>query len=425
MVVFVMNTLSNIDMKRSVFFLFFSLITCLYSFAAIDSEHVLTHLEALGFENLKCIQENHTTYLTAEDNVYRGNYRGIATLLQNISPDEGHHETDTILLVVLENKSPRMTIHAVHDMTGKWDISAEYGGNQKALQKLHSTDNNNSSLGKVDFVIHPQFMVDSLLHDNNHRFAFNIAPAIEITLWKGAKLTAQVIIPVWNNIETDKTYDRIRPGIMTISQQLNIGNRAELTATAGIFHTHQSLYADCRQGVDLDFLAHLTSKVDVGVQAGYTGKFYLDNAAWKFEKLEKLNLLGRISYYESSINSQFNLYFGQFVYGDKGVRIDATRRLAEYSIGCFGTYSNKNSGLGFYCSIPFGPKKKMKHNAVRISLPESLNWDYSIPNYAKEFTIERCGVTYSTTTYDLYSNNYWQQEYIVKYVKKFLNGEIR
>ena len=410
-------------MKNSLLWLCFtiSLLFTSVSANAISRDQALRELDKLGFENLKVHQEGNTTYLTAEDNVYRGLYRGIGTICRTLSPTPA---ADTIVLVVLQHQMPRLTVHAIHNEADQWDVTAEYGADSKAMRKLWLERQSQSSLGKVDFVVHPQLMLDSLFHDNNHRYAVNIAPAIEMSLWPGAKLTAQVIIPIINNIDTDPTYDKIRPGIMTLSQNFVLNRWFELTATAGIFHTNQSIYADTRQGFDLQLTSHLTSKLDVGINAGYTGTFCLDGSAWHFERPDQLNILGHVGYYEPRINSQLDIYAGQFVYGDAGVRADFTRRLGEYAVGFFGTYAEKETAIGFYCSIPLGPKKQMRHGAVRISLPESMCWDYSMPNYSKPFSKKRLGVTYNTTTAGRYSNDFWQPEYVAKYVGKFLRGEI-
>lgn len=393
-----------------------------YSFAAISVSEAYQKLTSLGFENLKIKQQGNTTYIALEDNVYRGTYRGLGVALQNISPDN-QQSADTIIMTALQNQMPRITLTAIHNTHNQWLVEAEYGAGKNA-QKLNREKRRESSLGKVDFVIHPEIMIDSLFHDNNGMIALGVAPALEVSLWKGAKFTAQVIIPIWNNIDIADANDKIRPGIITLSQNVLSNQWADVTVTAGIFRVDASRFATNRQGFDLKAIGHINSRLDVGVEVGYTGASYLEDSKWKFDKWDKLNVLANISYYEPLINCQFNLRGGQFVYGDKGVRLDAVRRLAEYSVGCYATYADKEKGMGFTCSIPFGLKKKMKHNAVRISLPESIGWNYCLQNETKPFIKNSYGVIYSTTTDGQYSNNYWNPEYVAKYVQKFVNNQI-
>ena len=392
--------------------------------AAISVSEAYQKLSALGFENLKIKQQGNTTYIALEDNVYRGTYRGLGVALQQLSPSEDNRaNADTIILFALEQQMPRLTLTAIHNTHDQWSVNAEYGAS-KDYQKLNREKRRDSSLGKVDFVIHPEIMIDSLFHDNNGMIALGIAPAIEVGFWKGAKLTAQVIIPIWNNIDVDDANDKIRPGIITLSQKLMSNQWADITATAGIFRVDASRFATNQQGLDLKAIGHINNRLDVGIEVGYTGAMYLEGSKWKFDKWDNLNVLGNISYYEPLINCQFNLRGGQFVYGDKGVRFDAVRRLAEFSVGCYGTYADKEKGMGLTCSIPFGLKKKLKHNAVRISLPESIVWNYCLQNETKPFIQNKCGVVYSTTTDGRYSNNYWNPEYVAKYVQKFVNNQI-
>ena len=394
------------------------LLLCMLPFMAW-SEDLCNALQTLGFENIAVSQQGRTTYVALEDNVYRGTYRGLYVALQAISPRVETGMADTIVLVQLVNQMPRVTVNAVHDAS-HWTVRADYGDNG-VLRRLHGQKRRNSSVGKVDFVIAPEVMIDSLLQDHNFWIDLGVTPTIEMTPWHGARLSAGVTFSVINTVNTDYHYPKVRPSVMSLSQQLLATRWLDATLTAGLFRVKGAVLADNRWGADLNVKAHLTSRVDAGVEVGYTGAQYFEGSSWKFSALDQVNALASVSYYEPLINCQIDLKAGRFVYGDCGAKLSLTRRLAEYAVGCYGAVTSSEVGMGVYCSIPIGAKRKMRRGPVRISLPQSMNWEYCIQNYAKAYTYDKHGVTYMTTPEGEYSNKYYQVEYIAKYLSKMLN----
>jgi len=386
---------------------------------AAQTEHeAYTSLSELGFENLQIKKIGNITYVALEDNIYRGVYRGIGIALEALSPSATNN-ADTIILVAKQNDVPRVTVTAIHSEDQQWHISSVYG-EEKAAAKALKGKKRKSSFGKIDLTLQPEIMIDSLLKDNNGKIGLALSPSLNVTLWKGASLTAQVIVPIWDNIDYKRDIPHVLPGVMTLNQMLCANQKIEIEASAGIFRMSGDYTGESRSGIDIKTRFHLNNRIDLGLDLGYTGAVTTTDAKWNFKKWDTFFGLGQINYYEPLINCQFNLQAGQFTYGDTGIRLDVVRRLAEYSVGCYGAYCDKEVGMGIFCSIPFGPKKKMKHTSVRVSLPESLAWNYLIQNDSKKFVKENCGIIYSTTTDGNYSNNYWQPEYITKYVLKFL-----
>ena len=67
-------------------------------------------------------------------------------------------------------------------------------------------------------------------------------PTLEASLWKGGKVTAQLIIPIHNGY--GYKYDDVRPGFLTVSQTVRLPYDVFLTGTVGFFNNN-------RNGVDL------------------------------------------------------------------------------------------------------------------------------------------------------------------------------
>ena len=80
------------------------------------------------------------------------------------------------------------------------------------------TKTEHRSAGRIDFVVYPQLQLRNSWLDKIYGASVNIAPAVEMQLWKGACFTGQVIFPIWNNMVGEMDY--IRAGILTLRQEI-------------------------------------------------------------------------------------------------------------------------------------------------------------------------------------------------------------
>ena len=78
-------------------------------------------------------------------------------------------------------------------------ISYDTDEAMEVLKKTHRTLN--SSAGKVDIVVYPEVKLENSSFDRLYTYYVNLAPAVEMALWKGAELTAQVVFPVATNLK--------------------------------------------------------------------------------------------------------------------------------------------------------------------------------------------------------------------------------
>lgn len=381
----------------------------------LDESAATNKLVSLGFENVKVKKQGNILYAAIEDNIYRGSYRGLGVAIESLITQQDNTQNDTLILVALENLIPRITLTAIHSVNG-WNINTEYGG-EKAMKNLKHVKKTNNSLGKVDIVVHPRVTMTNYIYSQTWEAAIDLAPSIEVDLWKGAKATVQVALPIWNNYVRDNSYGCVRPGYMTLSQKLLSNNKFDATISAGIFSQN-------RNGVDLRGMFHINKSLDLGFIAGYTGGWYVESGKWNFCELDKLNYCIKADYYEHYSNCQIQLMAGQFVYGDMGARIDISRHLAEFNLGVFGTLSKGETDTGFFLSIPLGTRKMPKHRYARVRLPESFSWEHNMFNYGK-YLKNHQGVSYKTASNQDNGDKYWQPQYIKEYVVKYLNGQVK
>jgi len=396
----------------------FLLLVVLYipntSFAIVNENYAYQVLKDLGFENIQVSHKDNVLFVALEDNRYRGNYRGAGIALKALSNNDSAN--DTICLILKENDMPRVKLDVQH-IEGIWYIDSNYACANDMLP-FKGTKKEEKSYGKVDFVITPLIELDSLFKDYAERFAIDIAPSIEMTPWKGAKFSSQIIIPVYNNMRQTKYYDKIRLGTTILNQKILSNRKLDIDATAGLFYVNLRRRNHNQYGGKINIDYHLNKRIDLSVSSSYTGEWTFVDNSLDFQDIENLSVLGKISYYEPLINCKLIVSGGKYVSDDWGARIDVVRTLAEYNIGAYATLNEDDKSFAIYCSIPLGLKKKMKRYPVRIRLNESLNWEYNT-EYSYKKGIELNTRSDASETYS--TSNFWNPKYIAKYVKQFLN----
>ena len=116
-----------------------------------------------------------------------------------------------------------------------WDVSYSLGNSWKKADKVKRK---NSSLFKVDVVIYPELSLKNLIITQIYQALFNLSPAVEVSLWKGMKLTAQIVVPIYND-GYPYLYDKVHPGFIGISQKLRLPYNIWGTFTIGHFSSER------------------------------------------------------------------------------------------------------------------------------------------------------------------------------------------
>ena len=337
-------------------------------------------LVSLGFENVHMIISKDTFKLAYENNIYRWDVKGLIVILDtmvNYVLPETHLE-----IVTLNDGIP---IFETRIMACDWigfrngiiskkeldDKIQESFLTDKSWKELKQVQKSNSNLFKFDFIIYPQIYIQNIYFDKIYEMQFNIAPALEFSLWKGNDITAQVILPVYNDHDLNVEGNYIRPGFITISQEFRLPGPFFSRVTLGKFN------AD-RYGVDL-WMTHpfRNPHWEASINVGITGRTYFYRGIlFLFEEITpSWNL--KASYYYSRFNMQFDVSGGKYLYGDYGMRIDCTRHFGETAIGLYAMYSGGTPNGGFNFTVPLPPSKRGKRHHVRIYPPRYFDWEYN------------------------------------------------
>ncbi len=378
------------------------LMCCLFPLKgwAQTGEAAVNALIESGFEDVGWTENEEERIYVLQNTAYRLQALGLAKAI-DIIQKSGLPVAKNCRIVVTENNVPQLSLSyrptagedSSHATVRDWDVSYDLGSSRRELSKI---DKKNRSLYKIDIVVYPDFSFQNLLITQIYQVLFNISPAVEVSMWKGMRLTAQVIFPVYN--EYGDSYKQVRQGYMTLSQTVRMPYNTFLKGTVGIFNNR-------RWGVDLSARHHLVkdSRFSFEARLGYTGVSYVKDFAWHISPLKRWTWTLGGSYYWTRFNTEFSLKVEQYLLGEKGVRFDVMRNFRYASIGFYAMDLQKaSSNGGFYVQIMLPPYGRHKRKHVRITPAKYFGLLYNAGNevyYGKNYTPE-LGTSYA------YRNNF-------------------
>ena len=376
-------------MKR-VFSILYIICCCTLESVNAQAVRVSGVLKDLQMENISVIQKQDTITAAFETSVYRGSYNGIGIAIRHLIAVS---ENSTLQLVILDNALPQLCItlpaKLIEDyQSGKCDLNEVYRtmqmttSTQTAMDDLKGIKRESTTFGKVDLVVYPGVMLVNNVTYKLYKAAFELQPAVEMQLWKGASLRLQVCLPVINN-EPGK-WDCIRPGYLTLRQEFRLDNHWKGYLTGGNF-------SDDRQGLAAG-IGYFSSdgRWTVEGEGGITGSSHLYGRDWRMSKWKRVNGQFSVGYYIPQMNTQLKVSGGRFIYGDYGFL------------------------PGFHFSIPLPGKKRNRH-AVRVMLPDHFAFQYDMRS-GNEFARRALGVSYRTEPKSAENSRFWQPDYIRYYL---------
>ncbi|MDM8338248.1 hypothetical protein [Mediterranea massiliensis] len=342
-----------------------------------NGESAVDVLVEMGFENVGWTEDDNERVYVLQNSAYRLNGVGIGKAVDVIQK-LGLPENKSCRIIVLDNNVPQISLR-YYPIIGDsvpmierrdWNVSYDLGDSWSKVRKVKLK---NRSLFKVDIVVFPELMFQNYKISRVYDIVLNVSPAISVSLWKGMKVTGQVIFPIVNDYGA--RYEQIRPGFVTVSQTVRLPKRTFLTGTIGFFNNF-------RWGVDV-YAKHIfiDQRFWVDARLGYTGRGYFDN--WAFYHGVKWTLTGTLSanFFLPRWNTQFTVRGDRYLLKEYGIRADMVRHFRYASIGfyamkVFGRDDAANKGLngGFLFQIALPPYKYKRKGYI----PRVVGGDFGI-----------------------------------------------
>ena len=317
-----------------------------------NAENTLDILVDLGFENISWDDTSDERVYVMENSAYRLNGVGIAKAVEVVSAN-GMPDGKSCRLIFLKNNIPQISVcfdyqasdSIISPREEDWDVSYDLGKNWRSFTRGKKI---NSSLYKVDIVVYPELSLKNLVITQVYQVLFNISPAIEVSLWKGMKLTAQVVFPVYNDGYGTRA-GKIHPGFLTIQQSARLPYNIWGTLTLGMFNAG-------RYGGDLHlFHPFKNERFSIEGRIGLTSTYYWDKFELVYGTKKRLTWNIGGSFYWPRYNIQMSAKFEQFLLGERGVRVDMIRHFRYCSVGFYAMKADgirANGGFRFQVALP-------------------------------------------------------------------------
>lgn len=195
-----------------------------------------------------------------------------------------------------------------------------------------------------------------------------------ISLWTGALASATY------NAEIYATEDFEKGGVFYNDRQRTDLIEAEVQQT---FKLHPQLYTSFHAGryaVDWDGLLNETLLLTPNGRhsLGYLGGTFRHS---DYDNVERDQMLARYSYYNPQLDTQFDVYGGQFFAEDTGFRVDSRFWFGDYAL----TLSYKNTDAEFISLgwvIPLTPTTTKQFRYAQIR--GNADWNYSVQTRINE-----------------------------------------
>lgn len=408
-------------MNRRLYSLF-----CFFLCANVHAQ-ITEGLKSIGMENIQCVQTADMTTVSFENKAYRSTYNGVGKAIDVCLKSE---IKGNLQLVVLENQIPRLCIDLPatllqayqHGQIGRQQVYERMGISVDTDQAMESLKNASKkevpSAWKADIVVYPELFLENNTFDELYTYAINLNPALEMGLWKGGKLTAQVVLPIVTNLSGGMK--RVRPGVIALSQDVRFKHNIFGRLTVGNF-------TNDRMGAQLEMrYRNNNGRLELGALVGSTGfSAVTADEGWYIGRKQRINASVMASLYEPNTNVQFDLKASRYIYGDYGLRGDCTRHFGEYAIGLYGIYTEGEINGGFHFAIPLPGKRWSRKGSIRVKPADYFAWTYSMVADGK-YIEERLGKSYNVTPNENRSSNFYQPDYIRYFLiketeRKFIN----
>lgn len=397
---------------------------CLYCLlplkgACQTGEGVADALAEMGFENVRWVENAKERVYTIENNMYRVQSVGIAKAVEVIQ-EGGLPKGKRCRVIVLSHNIPQVALtydplpgadSLAADTTGvsgaDWSVSYELEDSWKNVKKERKR---NSSLFKVDLLVYPQLYFKNVVITQIYQACLEISPAIEVSLWPGSRLTAQVIFPAYNDGYPGEM-KKIRPGYLTLEQNFRLPYRIKGQAVVGVFDRRTF-------GGELNlFYPFRDERFSLEGKFGVVGEGYFRNfSTFRYNGATDFYCSVGGNFYWPQYDTQIKLCAERYLLKEVGMRAELIRHFKYVSIGFYAVKCNKaDSNGGFKLTIALPPYKYKRHKYIpRVSTGAGTGITYNAGNEAKYYLMP-----YSTVDGHLMTK---QNEYNPFFIKRELTN---
>ncbi len=343
-------------------------------------ETVQEELVEKGFENVVVRQKSDELTIEYENRRYRNQISAIGVVLAIASDKE--KTSETFHLIPKNRDIPLVTISTERKSYSDFmegQISEETYADkiqithhvsspgEDHLFDYYQTSKANRSIWKLDLLLKPHVNMIFGGSPDKCLTELNLIPELSLSPITGMKISGMILLSVVDEISSWNK--PVRPGRIVINQTFRLPQNLFFSATAG--HFDLSNY-----GLSTELVWLTEKNLSLGFSSAYTGSYSYYEHVWEHLEMDNWTNLGRVSYKVPAWDFTASLDFGQFLYNDRGVRMNLSRDFGETTFGFFAYVTDEDKEGGFMIKFPISPVQKSSVGRCRINFPDSFTWTY-------------------------------------------------
>lgn len=236
-------------------------------------------------------------------------------------------------------------------------------------KKLRKTVPFDRTSYKLDFRLQPEFVAQFGYREHPLQSKTNLLLQSQIYLRRGLVLNWGILFPLVNDVDNQGL--TVRPAPVFLNQFLALDKANYLSVSAGLFYTD-------RYGLNGQFRhANLMQPWSFGLELGVTGGYYFGRGEFAYTHPSEVLVQADVAYRLPVHDITLKLSGGQYLFQDRGVRLDFIRQFGSVDIGFYATKTRNGSTAGFNFAIPIPPGRIAQTKRVRLRSSEDFRWEYA------------------------------------------------
>lgn len=299
------------------------------------SDTVCRELVSAGFENVFVSEVEGTIVIGYENRRFRFEPKGCSEVMKII--DQVVEQDRDIMLIIFRNKIPLLfieynTLSFSNFISNKISSNEFFEELQVASEKpefeKYKAVRTNRSEFKADVALGPNVSLQFGDWDRNVQSNINLIPELNTMLTKGLTLTAQALVPLYNNfLIPEQAETQIRPGIIALNQMIRLEDNVFLNASLGYF-------TRSRAGFDIELRKYFgEGNFSLSLNTGYTVyKSFSPKLIEYFEDDNYFTGIVSAEYRYCPYDLTFGVKAGNFLYNNIAARFDLLRQFGERKV---------------------------------------------------------------------------------------------
>jgi len=371
---------------------------CLFSWSTGNSQSIDSSIRGMetmisqilveeGFQSIVVYNEDNKMIVSYENRRYRFEVAAMLRIMELIT-EEKDLGLDEVVLVPKRLNIPILSVNlslkAYQQFKNKEITIAQFAQYLSVENESIYTKNKSQSIQKhtgnyaLELEIEPQLRLalggnpDAVIHQ------LNLVPRVNFFLWKGAKLSTGVILPISNEFQVEEE-EMIRPELIAFSQFFRLPRNTYAGLSVGYFTKY-------RYGTQAEIgKFFLNNNLLIKGKIGYTGyasypkRLFLERPekGWQRAKLDYVDYQIGLDYRFPKWDLVAGLTYGKGLFDKRFVEANLSRQINEMTIGFVALKTDNGENYGVRLSLPIFPKKYWKPKRVSVRPARQFKYDYN------------------------------------------------